>query len=82
MRKAWRPRREAYSRRGRIKPQGGAWRNDGICLPVWAVDAVEADAFGLVTDSHNSDVLHHKVLYSRSSDGVSFDIKCTIMDRT
>ncbi len=26
-------------------PQGGALRTDGIFLPVWAVDAVESDAF-------------------------------------
>jgi len=42
-----------------IQPQGGALRNDDICLPVWTVDAVEVDTFRLVTDSHSSDVLHH-----------------------
>ena len=29
-RRVWRPRREAYCRRGINKPQGGAWGNGGI----------------------------------------------------
>ncbi len=41
------------------KPQGGALRNDGIFLPVWVVDVVEAKTSRLVTDSHHSDVLQH-----------------------